>query len=193
MRFWFAIVLGTVAAVVSLPLIVVDLFVMFMAGMSSALNPELFGPNNHPFFRVFWAPPLLALVAILMVPRNRSRGPALGLGLFPLLLALVNSLFFFPPPGPVLASGGMVHVLKEDGTPASGAEIWVAHGSAPPSLAGKTEPDGSFWLQGVKLVGGEKHSIYASWREWGGASTETGLNHEERPRFPVTIRLSGTR
>jgi hypothetical protein len=192
-RFRVAVLLATVAAVVALPLILVDLFVMLLGGTASATNPELFGPNNEPFLRVFWAPPLLALVAILMAPRNRSRGPMLGLGVIPLLLALVNSLFFFPPSGPVHASGGMVHVMKEDGTPAPGAEIWVAHGSTPPTLAGKTQTDGSFMLQGVQLIAGERHSIFASWRERGGVSTETGLNHEERPRFPVTIRLSGDR
>jgi hypothetical protein len=192
-RFWVAVLLATVAAVVALPLILLDLFVMLLGGTASATNPELFGPNNDPFLRVFWAPPLLALVAILIAPRDRSRGLMLGLGAIPLLLVLANSLFFFPPSGPVHAPGGMVHVLKEDGTPAPGAEIWVAHGSAPSTLAGKTQQDGSFRLQGINLIAGQKHSIFASWRERGGVSTETGLNHEERPEFPVMIRLSGER
>ncbi|MCW1911969.1 carboxypeptidase-like regulatory domain-containing protein [Luteolibacter sp. GHJ8] len=189
-RFVLAVFLAAVAALAALPLIVVNLWVMLMAGMASALDPELFGPNNHPYWRVFWAPPVLALVAVLIAPRYRSRGIVLGMALLPLLLAVVNSLFFFKPTGPVFASGGMVHVVKADGSPAGGAEIWVTSSKEAPTLAGKTEENGSFWLRGVNLKGGERHSILASWRERGMNETQRGLSQEERPVFPVTIRLS---
>lgn len=181
--------LAVVAALAALPLIVVDLWVMLMAGTASALNPELFGPNNHPYVWLFWGPPILALVAVLIAPRYRSRAAMLGMGALPLLLALVNSLFFLKPAGPVFVSGGMVHVVKADGSPAGGAEIWVSSSTEMPTLAGKTQEDGSFWLRGINLKGGERHSILASWREPGVDETQRGLSQEEQPVFPVTIRL----
>jgi hypothetical protein len=189
-RFVLALILAVLAALAALPLIVVNLWVYLLAGTVSAVNPEVLGPNNYPYVWVFWGPPVVALVAVLIVPRNRSRAATLWIGVLPLLLALVNSLFFMKPAVPVYVSGGMVHVVKADGSPAEGAEIWVSSSTEAPTLAGKTEKNGSFWLRGINLKGGERHSILASWQEAGREKIQRGLSQEEKPVFPVTIRLS---
>jgi hypothetical protein len=189
-RFWSAVFLGALAALVALPLIVLNLWILFMAGTASAVNRELLGPNNHPFLWVFWAPPIVALASILLTPANRTRAAVLLLGLWPLLLALLNSLFFLPPAGPVHIKGGMVHVQKADGSPAGGAEISLSHPGTAAELAGKTGEDGSFWLQGITVIEGRKSSIFVSWQEPGGEPAQTGFESGGQLAFPLTIRLS---
>lgn len=189
-RFWIAFFLGALAALVALPLIVLNLWILLMAGTASAVDRELLGPNNLPFLWFFWAPPVVALASILLTPSSRSRAAVLLPGVLPLLLALLNSVFFLPPAGPVSINGGMVHVQKADGSPADGAEISLSHPGTAATFVGKANEDGSFWLQTITVIEGRKSSIFASWHEPGGEPAQTGLEMGGQLAFPLTIRLS---
>ncbi len=192
LRFWTAALLAAAASLSAIPLILADAWVLLLGGTASALNPELFGPNNAPYYLYFWAPPIMMLAACLLMPWKRGWLLLILLGFLPLLLALANLLFFLKPSGPVYVPGGMVHVLRADGTPAEGAEIWVSDPPAGQSLAGQTQRDGSFRLRGVTLVRGELHLISVNWQGPGAARSLMGFHAAEIPEFPVTIRLSET-
>ena len=96
-RFVIAIILGIVASLFAILVLLLDMWILLMAGMASAKDSTLLGPNNAPFFKFFWAPPVLFVVALLLFPRKRSY-IFLGLiGLFPAALILMNLLFFLDP------------------------------------------------------------------------------------------------